>query len=130
MRQQDLSTDFEIIFRGSYIHILLAENYEITPSGVEKMWKATADACRTYNCKKVLSEGNIHSRKLKAWDAYNSSSQASEVLGLRHACLFYNYQPDDMTDFFKTVSLNRGITVEFFTNKAEALEWLGVTAND
>ncbi|HVE57212.1 MAG TPA: hypothetical protein VNB22_10320 [Pyrinomonadaceae bacterium] len=129
MRQLNLSTDFEITFRGSYVHILLAENYEITPMGVEKMWIATIEACRTYQCNKVLSEGNIHSRKLKAWDAYSSGSQASEVPGLRHACLFYNYQPDDMSEFFKTVSANRGINVEFFTDKEKALKWLGVTVN-
>jgi hypothetical protein len=130
MRQLELSTDFELFFRGSYIHILLAENYEITPAGVEKMWKATAEACRKYNCSKVLSEGNIHSRKLKAWDAYSSGSQASEIPAARHACLFYNYQPDDMSEFFKTVSSNRGITIEFFKNKDEALKWLGITADD
>lgn len=130
MRQIELSTDFEIIFRGSYIHILLAENYEITPQGVEKMWKATNEACQTYNCKKVLSEGNIHSRKLKAWDAYSSGSQSSEVPGLRHACLFYNYQPDDMSEFFKTVSSNRGTSIEFFKDKAEALKWLGVSETE
>jgi hypothetical protein len=130
MRQPDLSTDFEIFFRGSYVHILLAENYEITPQGIEKIWKATAEACRAYNCKKVLSEGKIHSRKLKAWDAYSSGAQTSEVLGLRQACLFYNYQPDYMSDFFKTVSANRGTTIEFFTNKDEALKWLGVPAEN
>ncbi len=130
MRQLDLSTDFEIIFRGSYIHVLLAKNYEITPQGLEKIWKATAAACEKHNCSKVLSEGNIHSRKLKAWDAYSSGSQASEIPGLRHACLFYNYKPDDITEFFKTVTSNRGSYIEFFTDKAKALEWLGVGENE
>jgi len=129
MRKLDLSTDFEIIFRGSYIHILLADTYEITPPGVEKMWQATIEACRKYNCNKVLSEGNIHARKLKAWDAYNSGSQGSEIPALRHACLFYNYQPDDMSEFFKTVSANRGTSIEFFKSKSEALKWLGVEEN-
>ena len=115
MRQIELSTDFEITFNGSYIHILLAKNYEITPNGLEKIWLATAEACQKYNCSKVLSEGNIQVRKLKAWDAYTSGSQASEIPGLRHACLFYNYKPDDIS--------------EFFTNKAKALKWLGVTEN-
>ncbi len=130
MRQLDPSTDFEITFRGSYVHILLADIYEITPPGVEKMWQATIEACRKYNCNKVLSEGNIHARKLKAWDAYSSGSQASEVPGLRHACLFYNYQPDDMSEFFKTVSSNRGTSIEFFKVKSEALKWLGVSDNE
>ena len=126
MRPLDLSTDFEITFRGSYIHVQLAENFEINPSGMETVWKATAEACQKYSCYKVLSEGNIRSRKLKAWDAYSSGSQASEISGLRHACLFYNYKPDDMSEFFKTVSSNRGSYIDFFTDKTKALKWLGV----
>src|SRR5687767_9341785 len=130
MRPLDLSTDFEIIFRGSYIHVQLADNYEITPAGLYKIWQETAAACQKHGCTKVLSEGNIHSRKLKAWDAFSSGSQASEIHGMRHACLFYNYQPDEMTEFFKTVSYNRGIYIEFFTNKAQALKWLGVETSE
>jgi len=130
MRPLDLSTDFEIIYRGSYIHVLLADNYEITPAGLEKMWHETSAACQQYNCNKVLSEGNIHSRKLKAWDAFSSGSRASEIPSLRHACLFYNYKPDDMTEFFKTVSYNRGTYIEFFTDKALALKWLGVETDE
>lgn len=130
MRPLDLSTDFEITFRGSYIHVRLAENFEINPSGLEKLWDATAEACQKYACNKVLSEGNIRSRKLKAWDAYSSGSRASEILGLRHACLFYNYKPDDLTEFFKTVSANRGSYIEFFTDKTKALQWLGVETDE
>ena len=130
MRPQDLSTDFEIIFRGSYIHVRLADNFEINPASLEKIWNATAEACQIYACNKVLSEGNIRSRKLKAWDAYSSGSKASEITGLRHACLFYNYQPDDLTEFFKTVSSNRGTYIEFFTDKAKALKWLDVASDE
>lgn len=130
MRPQDFSTDFEIDFRGSYIHVRLADNYEINAAGMEKMWLETAAACQKFNCNKVLSEGNIRSRKLKAWDAFSSGSQASVIPGMRHACLFYNYQPDDMTEFFQTVTLNRGSYIEFFTDKARALKWLGVETDE
>jgi len=126
MRHPEVSTDFELTFRGSYIHIKLAENYEITPQGLAKIWEAVAEAAQKYDCKKVLSEGNIHSRRLKAWDAFGSGEQASEIPGMRHACLFYNYRPDDITEFFKTVSSNRGSYIEFFNDKAAALKWLGV----
>lgn len=130
MRPLDLSSDFEITFRGSFIHVQLADNFEITPSGLEKIWKATAEACQNYNCNKVLSEGFIRSRKLKAWDAFNSGSQASEIPSLRNACLFYNYKPDDLTEFFKTVSYNRGSYIEFFTDKKLAMKWLGIETDE
>jgi hypothetical protein len=130
MRPLDLSTDFEINFRGSYIHVLPAKNNEISPEGLLRVWNAIAAACQNYKCNKFLSEGNLHSRRLKDWDAFGSGTQASEIPGLRQASLFYNYTPDDLTEFFKTVTSNRGTLVEFFTDKAAALKWFGVTENN
>lgn len=127
MQDVELCTEFEIIFRGDYLHVLLAQNYEITPEGMQKFWSEIQNVCRKYKCYKVLSEGKIHSRKLTGWDAYNSGSQAGEIRGLRIACLFYNYHPDETSDFFKTVAANRGTKVEFFTKKSTALKWLGIT---
>lgn len=129
MRTRETSGDFTIIFRGSYIHVLMADNFEITPEGNRKVWEATAEACRQYDCFKVLSEGNVQSRRLKAFDAFKSGTQASEIRGLQNACLFYNYKTDDVTEFFKTVAANRGVRIEFFTDKKTALKWLGVEEN-
>ena len=126
MRKSEINTDFEIIFRGSFLHVLHTENYEITPEGMVKLWLALSEACQTYKCYKVLSEGRIYQRKLKGWDAYNSGSQAGEIRDLQMACLFYNYEPDETTEFFKTISANRGSQIEFFTDKVEALKWLGI----
>jgi hypothetical protein len=126
MKNLELSTDFEIIFRGDFLHVVHPDNFEISPEGNVKLWNALETACKTHNCYKVLSEGKINLRKMKAWNVFDSGSQASEINGLRLACLFYNYQPDEMSAFFKTVSANRGAKVEFFTDKTAALEWLGI----
>jgi hypothetical protein len=126
MKNLELSNDFEIVFRGNYLHVLHPDNFEISPEGNAKLWEMLAELCKTHNCYRVLSEANIQLRKLKTWNVHHSGSQASEIRGLRLACLFYNYQPDEMSEFFKTVSANRGAKVEFFTDKTAAFEWLGV----
>lgn len=126
MKNLELNTDFEMVFRGEYLHVLHSPNYEITSDGMKKLWAALVEACQSYQCTKVLAEGKIHLRKMNAGEAYSSGTTAATIPQLRLACLFYDYVPDDLTAFFKMVSSNRGVAVEFFTQKEAALEWLGV----
>jgi hypothetical protein len=126
MRNLELSPDFEITFRGDYLHVQHPDNFEISPESNQKLWIALETACQTHKCHRVLSEGKINLRKMKAWNVVDSGTQASVIRGLKIALLFYNYQPDEISGFFKTVSANRGVKVEFFTDKNAALDWLGV----
>lgn len=116
----------EIIFRGEYLHITHPDNFVLLPEELNKLWQNLAAACKIHDCRRVLNEGNLDFSKIRAYDAYNSGSQAGEIRGLRMACLFPNYEPDEQSEFFKTVASNRGATIELFTDRAEALKWLGV----
>jgi len=40
-----------------------------------------------------------------------------------------NYVPGELSDFFKTVARNRCVNVEFFSNRPDALTWLGFRDN-
>ncbi len=126
MPDSKLSNDFEISFHGEYLRVLHPDDFEITPETNQKVWQAINEACKTHKCLRVLSEGKINQRKMKTWNAHESGSQSGGIRGLRLACLFYDYKPDEMSEFFKTVSANRGVKIEFFTDKSAALEWLGV----
>ena len=48
------------------------------------------------------------------------------VPGLAMACFVQGHVPDEQTEFFKTAAMNRGVRVEFFSNREEALRWLGI----
>ncbi|MEP6902807.1 MAG: hypothetical protein ABJA66_13730 [Actinomycetota bacterium] len=98
----------------------------ILPEDLEGLWLNLAEACKTYDCNRVLNEGNLDLSKLRAFDSYNAGSQAGEISGLRMACFFPNYQHDEKFEFFKAVAANRGAKIKFFTDKAEALKWLGI----
>ena len=126
MQNSEPKNDFEIAFHGDYLHVLHPDNFEISPETNQKIWQAINAACKNHKCLRVLSEGKINQRKMKTWNAHESGSQAGGIRGLRLACLFYGYEPDEMSEFFQTVSANRGVKVEFFTDKSAALEWLGV----
>jgi hypothetical protein len=55
--------------------------------------------------------------------------QASNLIpGLRVACCFENHETDELTEFFKTAASNRGVEIEFFSDRQKALSWLGVEA--
>jgi len=42
------------------------------------------------------------------------------------ACLVQGHVPDNQTEFFKVAAMNRGVRVEFFRDRNEALRWLGI----
>ena len=121
-----MSSDFSLEFKGKYIHIIHAPDYEISQESNKRLWMALAEACREYKCLKVLAEGSTQKRKVTSMDAYESGAQAAESIpGLKLAICIYEYTPDETTEFFKNVAYNRGVRIEFFKDKKKALAWLG-----
>lgn len=122
-----MSTDYTLKLRKNYLHVKLPNDYEITPEGVQRQWTEIFDVCRKNNCKGVLCEGKISKRNMKIMDAFQSAeSFANSGSGLSLAFCFYDYTPDEISRFFVTVAENRGTRVKFFSNKSDALRWLGV----
>jgi hypothetical protein len=122
-----MSTNFTIEFRDDYILVRHVAELEITPESSARLWSALAEACQTYNCSRVLREGKINLRKMNWLSMYDSATQAANVIpGLRVACCFEDHLEDDLTRFLQTVAHNRGVRIEFFSDRREALQWLGV----
>ncbi len=122
-----MSSDFSVQFNGSYIHLIHAPNYEISPESNDILWAELAKACRKYKCLKVLTEGSNQKRRITSMDAYQSGAQAAESIpGMTLAICIDDYTPDEITQFFKNVAYNRGARIEFFNDKKKALAWLGI----
>ncbi|MBN1414705.1 MAG: hypothetical protein JW973_06370 [Bacteroidales bacterium] len=122
-----ITTGFTIEFCGTYLHVHLAAGYEISPEGMHELWTELASASKTHNCRNVLAEGFMPSRRMNMAGAYISGEQiAQSIVGLSLACYFKGYKADELTDFFKTVARNRGTMVEFFSDREEAFRWLGI----
>lgn len=119
--------DFSLEFRGDYIHIQHDKDFEISPESMNEFWTALGEACEQYKCPRVLAEGPAPKRRMDTIGAFESGIHASKVaVRLSLALCFYDYKTDELSDFFKTVARNRGARVEFFTDRDEALRWLGV----
>ena len=122
-----MTTDYTLKLRKNYLHVKLPKDYEITLEGVQRQWTEIFDICRKNNCKHVLCEGKISKRSMKTMDAFQSAvSFADSGLGLSLAFCFYDYTPDDISQFFVNVAENRGARVKFCSNKSDALRWLGI----
>ncbi len=122
-----MSKGFTIEFTGTYIHIIHAPDYVISPESLDMLWKKLAEACEEHGCLRAFAEGPAPKRDMKAMDAFESGVQAAVAIsGLMLACCLEGYEGDKTTDLFKDVAYNRGAHVEFFSDKKEALEWLGV----
>lgn len=122
-----MSADYSLEYLRDYIHIQHGENFEITPERMEKFWNELAEACEKYDCRRVLAEGIAPKRKMDMMSAYKSGTRASQTSPrLTLACCFPGYKTDEITEFFKIVAENRGVRVEFFVRREDALRWLGV----
>ena len=122
-----IGTGSTLKLHKNYLHVKLTHDYEVTPEGVERQWEEIFDICRKNNCRHVLIEGKISKRSLKTMDAYElAESLARSGLNLQLAFCFYGYTPDELSHFFVNVAENRGAGVKFFSNKSDALIWLGI----
>lgn len=114
-------------FSGNYIYVQHFEDFAASAQSRIKFWEDLAAFSKANNCKKVLAEGNIFKRKMSTVEAFEFGNTAGKkILGLWLAFVFPEYQPDVTTDFFKTVAKNRGVRIEFFNDRVDALQWLNV----
>ena len=122
-----MSSDFDLTPHADYLHVALAPGYEIDLAGITELMKSVADVCMRQGQRRVLIEGTVAARRMATMDSFAGGALAGSMLaGVALACCFYGYKPDDKSQFFKDVAQNRGVRVEFFGERDEALRWLGV----
>jgi hypothetical protein len=123
-----MSTSFTLDFIDNFICIQHPEDYEITPESQQQLWGAVGEACEKYNCWCVLAESPTPpKRNMTQVDAFRSAGQAAKISNkLRVALVLPGYNPDETTEFFINAAYNTGIRIELFTDREEAITWLGL----
>lgn len=122
-----MSTDFKLTLHPDYIHVELAPRYEITPEGTTELTLALSDVCARQSERRVLVEGRVERRHMGTMDSFSFGSLLGSLLpGVSLAFCLYGFTPDEQTQFFKDVTQNRGVRIEFFGSREAALRWLGV----
>jgi hypothetical protein len=105
-----MSTDFKLTPRADYVHVELAPGYEIKPDGTTALTMAISDVCTRQGQRRVLIGGTVARRQMGTMDSFGLGSLIGSLL----------------TEFFKDVAQNRGVRIEFFSEREAALRWLGV----
>ena len=126
------ATDSELTLevREGYLFARLVPGFEITPDRMNRLWTAIGDACVHNSMRRVLTEGTVSGRRMTTMDSFETASSAARLVpGLAMACFVQGHVPDEQTQFFKIAAMNRGVRVEFFNNRDEALRWLGVRSS-
>jgi len=124
-----MSTDFSTTLHSNYLHVDLAPGYEIRLEGTRQLTLAVADICARRGVRRVLIEGTVSRREMGTMDSFGLGSLMGSMLtGMQVAICLYRYAPDDQSRFFKDVAQNRGVRIDFFTEREAALRWLGISA--
>lgn len=122
-----MSKGFTVVDRGGYIHLLHEPNFEVTRESMGVVWAELSAMCNKASCNIVLVEAPSPKRRMDTTAAFEVATRIAQIApGIKLAMVLLDYQTDELTEFFKTVARNRGARVEYFSEKEEALEWLGV----
>lgn len=120
-----MTSNFTVTFKGTFIRVDHPRGYELTDQGITEFWQELAETCREYQCFKVLAIWVAPKRRLSVMNSFDSGSTVSQLLaGVKLACCFHEYEPDDQTELFVNVAYNRGVNIALFTEENEALCWL------
>jgi hypothetical protein len=114
--------------REGYLHARLVPGFEITPERMSRLWTEVGEACQRHGVRRVLTEGTVAGRRMTTMDSFDNAAQAARLApGLAMACFVQGHVADEQTEFFKVAAMNRGVRVEFFADRDEALRWLRVS---
>ncbi len=119
-----MKNTFEVEFRGDHIYVLLGPDYEVTPEQTEEFWAAVEEACTVHNSHRVLLEGYVPKTELQTSVVVHSGVRAAAVPRLWFAVCLQDFEPDELSELFKTVAASRGVHVKFFSDHERALNWL------
>jgi len=110
-----------------YLYARLVPGFEITPERMNRLWKQLGEACEQHQVRHVLTEGTVSGRRMTTMDSFENAAVAARLVpGLTMACFVQGHVPDQQTDFFKIAAMNRGVRVDFFAKREDALRWLGI----
>jgi hypothetical protein len=123
-----MQTNFTFEMRPEgYTHVQIRPYFKITLESTTRLWDELQTFCEANSCWRALCEGTNPTREMSPNDIFESGRAAAEkLLGLQVAFHWEGYQADNLTDIFKSVAHNKGVSFAFFDSRGEALEWLGV----
>lgn len=116
---------FEVERLDGYVLIRHGTIGEVTGEKLGQFWRGLAAICDEVNCRRILLVGPDPGARPDTMSAFESGVEAARtVAGRSLAICWRGFKQDEQVDFFKTVAINRGARIEFFSETEAAREWL------
>ncbi|HTK26749.1 MAG TPA: hypothetical protein VL327_09335 [Pyrinomonadaceae bacterium] len=124
--EKNAGRDFDIVFRGDFIDVTLGPDFETAAAPqTSPLWAAVEDACKQYDCNRVMIEGHFPDRPRESREIVESAMRAATVASeLWCAICLEDYEIGERSELFKTIARTRGAHVKFFSDREHALAWL------
>ena len=114
-------------FCGSYIHVKKPGVFALSAPESGSFWARLKEICSELDSDTVLIEASSVEIGHDTMCTFDSGVEASNIVENPTIAIYAaEYSPDEAAEFFKTVAINRGAHVEFFTSFNNAVSWLGV----
>lgn len=113
--------------RDEYLLFKFAPGFVLTHGSVGRMWREIGELRDRTGISCALLVGSGVTRNMTTEDALESAMTGARAApGIAMAMCIEGYEVDALTEFFCNACKNRGVKVQFFSDLAEAMGWLGV----
>ena len=126
-----MGVPFELELHPTYLHLRFAESCRTSAEAVSEVWAAVGGLCDEHGLAKVLIEAPKPEGDMDTMAAFESGRILAEnAAGATLAICVPGHEDDETSAFFKTVTQNRGVKVEFFADVDSARKWLNVDTGE
>ena len=119
------TSEHKISIQSGYVLVERPRDYEVVWSEQPAGLMEISAACKEAGCRKVLILGPRTRVSLSLSEIFDLGQEIAK-LGLRIAVVEVHDASKEDTEFLENVAVNRGSAIQFFDNKRDAKNWLGI----
>ena len=120
-----MSNPFAVKIHPEYVELSLyleSDSHSVTLS---RACETLATTCIENNVKRALTRVNLPLGNISVLNIFGIATQlAKSIPGLHLALVFEEDDSDDLKDFLQLAGINRGLTIDFFSDCESASRWL------
>lgn len=126
-----MGSSYELTVHPAYLQLRYQDSLAIFNEWGWEAWTTVGRLCAENGLARVLIEAPGIEGPPDTMCAFESGRVLAEhTIGISIAVCCTGDKVDELTMFFKTVAQNRGVRIEFFSDRETALQWLDVDTGE
>ncbi len=115
-----------VTFEDNYVQIKSSASDVLTSSCIHSNLSVAMSLCVDYACRRILALAEQPSGSgLNCESIAEAMNRLVILRGVKLACCYFDGVKDNLRAYTAQVAATHGMTVQFFSDREEALEWLG-----